>query len=305
MKKILLSALVFFGFFQELLAQQLPQYSQYLFNDYAINPAVGGSNPYFDSRINYRNQWTGVTDSPRTFILGVHGPLKSKKVGLGGSLFTDITGPTRRTGFNFSYTYHLKIADNTKLGLGLSAGLLQFAIDGSKITLRDPGDQYFANNVQSVLLPDFGFGFYLYHDKYFLGASVPQLIQNKINFFSNVNSMAKLEEHYFVSGGYKFDIGKDFQFQPSFLMKYVNPIPVQFDFSGRLIYLEKLWLGGTYRTKDAISAMIGFTHQDNMVFGYSYDFTVSGLQKYSAGTHELMIGMKFIPQSIKGTPSVQ
>lgn len=291
--KILVLMLAFL--FGKLAAQQLPQYSQYLLNDYAVNPAVAGSRPFYEAKANNRNQWVGVTDAPRTFILSVQGPFRSKNVGLGGNIYTDITGPTRRIGFNVNYAYHLKVSGAVKLSLSLSGGLMQFSIDGSKVTTRDPGDPYFSNQMQSVLTPDFGFGMYLYHDKFYVGFSAPQLTQNKISFFVNDHRLSKLEDHYFFTGGYRFNIGSDLKVEPSVLVKYVSPAPPQFDFNTRVIYQEKVWLGSSLRMKDAFSALIGYMFQDNLMIGYSYDYTLSGLRKYSSGTHELMLGMRFLP----------
>ena len=91
------------------LAQQLPHFSQYYLNDYLINPAVGGSRPYFEGKSAHRYQWEGITDAPRTYTLSVNGPTKNQKMGFGGYIFTDNVGPTRRTGFNASYAYHIKV----------------------------------------------------------------------------------------------------------------------------------------------------------------------------------------------------
>jgi type IX secretion system PorP/SprF family membrane protein len=287
-------------------AQQLPQYSQYFLNDFAINPAVAGTSGYFDVRSNHRSQWVGITDAPRTFVLSMHSPFKEKNMGMGGTVFTDITGPTRRIGANFSYAYHLRLTENTKLAMGLSAGLLQFAIDASKITVRDQGDQYFSSGVQSVIVPDFGFGLYLYNENSFFGVSAPQLTQQRLKFFRNVDTRAQLADHYFLTGGYKIDLGQEFVLQPMVMVKYMDPVPVMIDISTRVIYQEKFWVGATYRTRDAVSAMFGFVYQENMIFGYSYDHTISGLQKYSSGTHELMIGLRFgSPKSPASAPSMR
>lgn len=277
-------------------AQQLPQYSNYMVNDYAMNPAIGGSNSYFEGKSNNRYQWVGITDAPRTYILSVNGPTKNLKMGLGGLLFTDIVGPTRRTGFYLSYAYHLKVSEKIKVSLGLSGGILQFMVDGSKITLRDPSDLVISNGVQSVLLPDFGAGIYAYSTdkKWYVGASVPQILQNKIKFFDNTTtSLSKLATHFYATAGYKFNINDDFVIEPSTCLKYVKPAPLQFDLGVRGIYKEKMWIGAAFRYLDAVSAMVGFTMQENITFAYSYDFTMTNIKKYSAGTHELMIGIKF------------
>ncbi len=283
-------------------AQQLPHYSNYMVNDYAINPAVGGSNSYFEGKSNNRYQWIGITDAPRTYILSVNGPLKSLKVGLGGLLFTDIVGPTRRTGLYLSYAYHLKASENIRVSLGLNAGILQFMVDASKITLRDPSDNVISNGVQSVLIPDFGAGIYVYSKdkKWYIGASVPQIFQNKIKFFdTNTSTLSRLATHYYATAGYKFPLGEDFKIEPSTCIKYVKPAPLQFDLGLRGIYKDKYWIGGAFRYLDAVSAMVGFTMQENIMFAYSYDFTMTNIKKYSTGTHELMIGIKFHDSSKK------
>lgn len=277
-------------------AQQLPHYSNYMINDYAMNPAIGGSDSYFEGVSNNRYQWVGITDAPRTYILSVNGPTKNLKMGLGGLLFTDIVGPTRRTGLYFSYAYHLKVADKVKVSLGLSGGLLQFAVDGSKITLRDPSDLVISNGLQSVIMPDFGAGIYVYSTdkKWYVGASVPQIVQQKIKFFDNsTSSLSTLATHFYATAGYKFTITEDIKIEPSTCFKYVKPAPLQFDIGLRAIYQEKIWIGGAFRYLDAVSAMVGYTMQENITFAYSYDFTMTNIKKYSTGTHELMIGIKF------------
>src|SRR6187402_2743976 len=166
------------------LAQQLPQYSQYMLNELAINPAVAGRNEFTDMRSNVRHQWIGITDAPRTYILSVHGPIQSKNMGLGMNLFTDIVGPTRRTGLNFSYAYHLKLEDDMFLSMGVSAGILQWGIDGSKLVLREDGDQSLLNTYQTKIVPDFGAGIYFHKkDRYYVGLAVPQIYQAPIALY--------------------------------------------------------------------------------------------------------------------------
>ena len=303
MKKYVIILLIFVSVV-ELFAQQLPQYSNYMINDYVMNPAIGGTNPYFAAKSNNRYQWVGITDAPRTYILSVNGPTKSQKVGLGGLLFTDIVGPTRRTGFYFSYAYNFKIAEKVKVSFGLSGGLLQFAVDGSKITLRDPGDNVITNNYMNVLMPDFGAGVYVYSTdhKWYVGASVPQVMQSKIKFYDYSSaSLSSLATHMYATAGYKFSLNDDFKIEPSTCIKYVSPAPLQFDIGVRAIYKDKLWVGGAFRYLDAVSVMVGYILQENITFAYSYDFTTTNIRKYSSGSHELMIGIKFhkSPEKIK------
>ncbi len=283
-------ALMFCGYSY---GQQLPQYSQYLFNDYAYNPAVGGRYDYIDVKSNHRYQWVGLQDSPRTYTLSAHGPSKNKKHGFGGYLFTDHVGPTRRSGMQMSYAYHFRLTEsNIKLSLALSAGFLQWKLDGHKITLHDAGDNVIVDGVMTAAVPDAKFGLYLYHDNWFFGLSAPQLIRSKVKFRNYGYFATDLDAHYYASGGYKFDFG-DFSVEPSVLVKYASPAPVQVDAMARVIYKNNLWLGGAYRTNDAITTMIGYTYKNNILLGFSYDFTTTNLMNYSSGVYELMIGIKF------------
>jgi len=287
-------------------SQQLPHFSQYYLNDYLINPAVAGSRPYFEGKSAHRYQWEGITDAPRTYTLSVNGPTKNQKMGLGGYLFTDNVGPTRRTGANLSYAYHVRVSDKLKLGMGISAGVIQFMIDGSKITLRESDDDIITNGVQSVLLPDAGFGLYLYHEKYYLGFSAPQLLNSRVTFFKDGrNPEGTLPSHFFMSGGYKFKLAEDFVLEPSVFVKYVKPAPVQVEGTLRLIYQEKVWLAGTYRDKDAITASIGYLINNYFTVAYGFDFTTTNLRNYSNGTHELLVGVRFYQYANKkSAPSI-
>lgn len=274
-------------------AQQLPQFSQYLINDYVINPAIAGSHKYFEAKTNHRYQWVGVTDAPRTYIFSVNGPIY-KSMGVGGYVYTDITGPTRRTGGQLSYTYHFKISEKIKLGFGTSLGVLQFAIDGAKITGKEIGDLALSSGVQSVTVADATAGFHLYSDKWYFSASAPQLLRNNIQFFTEYkNNLSRLVNHYFIMGGYKYNINESITLAPSCLIKYVSPVPVQFEPTLRVIYKDQVWVAGSYRTQDAISACVGYTFQQNITFGYSYDLTMTNMKKYSSGTHEVMLGIRF------------
>ena len=275
-------------------AQQLPQYSQYILNRYLTNPASAGVDDFFVAQTNYRNQWAGIKDAPSTYILSANGPLKNQNMGIGGYLFSDVTGPTRRNGINFSYAYHVKLNDDLKLSMALNAGILQYTIDFTEITFDNENDQVRSQMPESQIFPDAGFSFYLYADNYYFGASSPQLLQNQLDFERSLKDpTGRLVNHYFITGGYKYEIDSDFDVEPSFLLKYVSPLPLQYEFSARGIYKDMAWLGLSYRKSDAIVLLAGYTLQDNITFGYAYDIIQSGIREYSTGTHEIMLSIKF------------
>ncbi len=314
MKKIIfiLSFCLLPSAFCLLYGQQLPLFSQYMLNDYFQNPAIAGSRPAFDLISANRLQWIGITDAPRTYALSMEGPIRAKNMGVGGYLFSDVTGPSRRVGFTGSYAYHIKLTEKIKISLSVSAGVMQFAVDATKLTLANMSDYVFANGYESKVVPDLGASFYLYGlpkengtGNWWLGGYAPQIFPAKLKLFETPVSTGTLVTHLYAMGGYKLFITDEFAAEPSFLVKMVNPAPLQIDGGLRIIYKNKIWIGGTYRTKDAMSAMVGYTYKDNLTFGYSYDITTSNLKNYSNGTHELMIGLRFKTPVVPVAPKAE
>ena len=275
-------------------AQQLPVYSQFFMNKYVNNPAFAGINDKYTVSSNHRYQWVGITDAPRTYTLSVNGPTKNLKNGLGAFLYTDHVGPTIRTGMQISYAYHLSINEKIKLSMSLSGGLLEWKIDGHKLNLTDQNDQALVNNVMRTLVPDAKFGFILYGGNWHFGGAAPNLLQNKITFSNATNTeLNKLEDHYLIHTGYKFNISNDILLDPYVLVRYVSPAPLQLEFGSKFVWKNTAWAGITYRTGDAASFLVGYTYKENLSFGYSYDFTTSNLNNYSTGTHEFLFSVLF------------
>lgn len=275
-------------------SQQLAHFTQFYLNEYIINPGAGGTKEYFDVKSSYRYQWVGVNDAPRTFTLSLDGPVtKKKNMGLGGYIYSDVTGPTRRTGFKLSYSYNFLITDEIKLSFGLAGGMMQFAVDGSEIQLADANDVAFGNQLTNAYTPDAAFGAYLYSDDFYVSLSIPQLIGTELRFTDTYsNSMNKLENHYYFNAGYKFHVN-DWVLEPFGQVKYIPPTDPQIDLGGRVIYNDKIWLGGTYRTEDAAAVFVGLHLVENFVFSYSYDIITSDVSDVSSGTHEVVLGLRF------------
>ncbi|MBK8615135.1 MAG: type IX secretion system membrane protein PorP/SprF [Flavobacteriales bacterium] len=277
----------------KLCAQQLPQLTQYVSQDYLYNPAVAGSRPWFELRSAHRNQWVGIQDAPRTFMLSATSPV-GKNMGLGGFMYTDNVGPTRRTGAQLSYAYHLSLTQRVRLSMSVAFGLQQFLIDGSKITFHDGGDPVMDDQLRGQVVPDATFGFLVYHDNWWVGATAPQLLHNKIYFFNeNDATLSRLENHYYGMGGYRFALGDDLKLEPSFLVKYVSPVPAKVDLTATLRYRDMVWLGASYRTNDAFAIMVGYWMKKTFQFGYSFDMTTTNLRNYNSGTHEVMLAITF------------
>jgi len=289
----------------ELSAQQLPQFTNYMLNDYVLNPALTGAKEDFEVKADYRQQWVGITDAPVTYYLSANGPILSKNMGLGGYVYNDVTGPTKRLGLSFSYAYHAKLTEKVKLSLGLSGGLLQYSIDGSQILTHDQSDPALTNLIQTTLVPDFGFGAIIRSDKYYIGFSVPQMYQNKVNFTGVTTAASSLlTRHYYVSAGYNYNVNENVKIEPSFMLNMSPPAPAQMSFNLRVTYKKQYWAGLGYRSGDAIPFMVGYTWSDFLMFAYAYDAVISGLHTYTSGSHELMVGIKFKSRAKTETPAV-
>jgi type IX secretion system PorP/SprF family membrane protein len=293
MKKNKILLLLLMAGYCGLKAQQLPIYSQYMLNNFTLNPAIAGTDGYFNVKSDDRFQWIGITDPPQTYILSMDGPITIQHIGIGGYIYTDITGPTRQTGITSSYSYHMQLTKDLNLSLGISAGILQYSIDGQAITLVQQNDQALANQFVSAIVPSFAAGAYLYSSKFYFGISAPQVvpITAKLNSFAGAED--QLVTHFYAIGGYNFDLGNNFGLDPSVELNYVNPVPPQVDMGARILYQQKYWIGGGFRTGDAAYALVGYTYLDNLTFGFSYDYPVTAINEYSIGTFELFIGLKF------------
>ena len=272
--------------------QQVQQFTQYRLSGFAFNPAFAGSDDLFNVMATHRTQWSGIDDAPRTYFLGLHAPSANRKMGFGGTIFTDVAGPTRRTGLQGAYSYPLKVNDNSKVALGVSFAITQFAIDGTQITLREQNDQALMNMMQSEIKPDASFGALWYSDRFFVGLSATQLLNNELTLFQG-DTEGRMAIHYFLTGGYRFSVSEMFDIEPFALIKYVSPLEPQADISARAIYNGNLWLGATYRTSDAAAVFAGYEIMDYLTLGYSIDFTTSELRNYSNGTHEIYLGVRF------------
>ena len=167
----------------------------------AINPAYSGTEEFPEVRANNRHQWVGVVNAARTYMLTLNGPIKSKNMGIGMAVYTDIVGPTRRTGINASYAYHLKLQEDMTLSMGLTAGILQWGIDGNKLTIREEDDPSLATVYQTTIVPDFGAGLYLRKAKqYYVGISIPQLYQAPIGLYDPNSKVSRIVTHFNING---------------------------------------------------------------------------------------------------------
>ena len=293
MKKTLILTLIIIPICSKLLGQQDPLYTQFMLNPYVINPAIAGTNNYYQIRSNHRFQWVGMKDAPITNTLSFYGPLEKQPMGVGGYIFSDVIGPTSITSVNGSYAYNYPLTDEIKISMGLTAGLMQYKIDGTKITFNDEETSTFIDGVETKFIPDAKVGVYLYSSMFHVGFAASQLINNKLNIGQDPTGLSKLKSHFYLTGGYKYFINRDWAVEPTLILKTVLPTPPQLDFNARVLYQNMVWLGVGYRTGDALSVVFGYSYEDKIYFGYSYDLGLTEISNYHTGSHEIMIGFKF------------
>jgi len=282
-------------------AQQLTFNSQYMLNQYLINPAAAGADYQLSIASSFRQQWAGFKDAPRTQMLSGN-MLIQDNMGVGAIIYNDVTGPLRNIGFQGSYSYHLQVSDNSKLALGLSLLASQHVLDGSEFVLNDEVDNTLNGAKLKSFNPDATFGMHYFGENYYVGLAIPQLIEGKYKFGDDLSHYNRQVRHYFLSGGYTFEINDDFKIQPSTLLKFVPNAPFQFDINARAFYKENMWAGISYRDKESVVAMLGMK-RDQFVIGYSYDYTLSTIKNYSTGSHELYIEFQ-IPHKARAAASL-
>lgn len=301
MKKLLLqrALLLFtiqFSFLTFISAQQDAQYSMYRFNGLYINPAYTGSHDVIHAMAIYRHQWVKMPGQPQTASVAIHSPLKKEKVALGLIYTFDKIGVTKTNSINASFAYRFIVGKkkDIRLSLGLSTGVMNYNSNLGIVKTTEPGDPNFEGNNQNRWLPEVGFGFYAYSKKFYAGISLPHLLAMRLNgktgAFETSSMVAHQYYHLLITGGYVFDLGKKVKFMPSVLMKYV-PVhaPLSFDFNITFIFIDRIWLGAGYRLNDSYNFMLAVNATKQLRIGYAYDLTVSPLNKYTTGSHEVMI----------------
>lgn len=304
-------------------AQQRPQYTQYIFNNYLLNPALSGIENYTDVKFGYRSQWAGIKNAPKTvfatanFNLGDDylwknplslaeddgNPMSKNYMqnytaspahhGVGATLVSDHTGPISRLDANLTYAYHMKLGDRLNLSTGIAAGISRININLADLQFEDPNDPAINNAIVSQVKPDLSIGVWLYGASFFVGASMQQILPQNLSFTGNsAYDQGKERGHFFITTGYRFFVEEDISAVPSVMFKYVANAPVSLDVNCKFAFKEKFWIGGSYRKDDSFSALAGVNINKLVNVTYSYDFTTSELNKVSNGSHEIVLGLQ-------------
>lgn len=306
------------------LAQQQPHYTQYIMNQYVVNPAITGIENYTDIRLSHRHQWAGFEGAPVTTYFTAHKPFgksDSKTTatsfsmegenprgksyweaytaakphhGIGVQVINDKTGPLSNSSAALTYAYHLGLTAQTSISAGFGIGINQMTLDADKLNFRSTTvdlSVYSSGELRKIR-PNVSAGLYLYSANFFAGVSAQQVIPQKVDYSNNAVTVKgnNVLPHFFATAGYRMLAGGDFNFIPSIMVKYINPLPIQIEFNGKLQYRDLAWIGASYRSSDAFATMIGIHLSNKVTMGYSYDYATSNLNNFSHGSHELLLG---------------
>jgi len=279
-------------------AQQAPLYTHYMYNTLVVNPAYAGSRDALTVTGLHRSQWVGFDGAPMTQTLTLHSPLRNEHWGLGLSLSNDKIGPTNNTSVFADVAYRMQISKKSKLAIGISAGINLFQADLNGVQLNQQGDQAFAVNIENHVAPNVGAGIYYSRERFYVGLSVPNILQNNYSKFGlseGTPSIDREQRHYFAIIGTVIPITENFAFKPTAQVKFTEGAPVQADLTAAVIIVKRLLLGGMWRSGDAVGGLIGVDITRQFHLGYSFDWSY-GLKtgSYNYGSHEIVLRYDFL-----------
>lgn len=273
-------------FFQDVHAQQDPQYTQYMYNMNVVNPAYAGSKESLSLTGLYRNQWSGIDNNPTTFTFSAHSPA-GKNVGLGLSAIRDELGPVTETNVFADFSYTLQMSSSVQLALGVKGGITFHDVGLSRLELQDPNDPFLSENINNTY-PNIGAGAFLYGDKFYVGISVPNLLKS-VHLDANGMKYGSETNHFFATAGYVFQLTDNFKLKPSVMVKTAFDAPLSYDGNLNALFYDRFELGVSYRNDDSFSGLVGFQINENIRIGYAYDHVMSDLKALGPASHEVIL----------------
>lgn len=273
-------------------AQQDSQYTNYMYNTINVNPAYAGSRGVMSIFGMHRTQWVGLDGAPVTNVASINTPINNSKFGMGISFVNDRIGPSDENAISADISYTIQTSETYKLSFGVKGTANLLNVDYTKLNRYDLTDPQFQNNIDNKFSPNIGAGIYFHSDKLYAGLSVPNFLETE-HFDDNTSATAKERMHYYLIGGYVFDLSDNIKFKPAFLTKLVTGAPLQLDLTANFMFNEKFVLGAAWRWDAAVSGLAGFQVNENWMIGYAYDAETTKLANYNSGSHEIFLRYEF------------
>lgn len=316
MKKItffILTLLITSTFLQ---AQQDAQFSQYMFNQLFLNPAVAGlDQENIEFGLIHRSQWAGYSatfddgSAPVTQVFSMSAPIRVANSGIGLHLVRDQLGPLTNLELMLSYAYHHKLQNGNVLSIGIRGGIYNQTIDFSQYRFNDAGDPLIPSaSKENQVKPDFNLGVYYNSEKYFVGASLNHLLKTEFNYGTGIN-INSLDKNLTLLGGVNFDVSPTFTIAPSAILK-TDFNTASYEVSTLFTYDEKYFLGGSLRASNSLDAAIMIlglnTLEDKSLrITYSIDFVTSGRTAKSPTSHEISLGYRLFSPPPSASPIIR
>lgn len=282
--------------------QQDPMYTQYMFNTQTINPAYVGTWQSVGFLALSRMQWVGIEGAPSTQTFSFQMPLRNKDVGIGLNVINDKIGLEQKLSVFADYSYKLKLGPVTNLRMGIKGGFSNYSHNLSSHVLYPDGvsDPLFQGEIEHNFLPNAGVGLFLDDPRYYVGISLPKVVNSKYQSNSNDLTVNGEIRHFFFIAGYVRELSEDLVFKPTILLKATIGSPIQADFSANFLLKDKVWLGAMYRTGDSYGFVAQWIFDNNLRLGYAIDFTTSNLRHHHYNTHEIMLSyeLKIVKQRV-------
>lgn len=277
-------------------AQQLPLYSQYYSNPFIYNPALTGKGEDAKAFLMHKSQWKDIPGAPVTSLLSVDGPIREKNVGVGLTLFNDVTDITERMGAYTSYSYRIKIDDDNSVMAGLAVGVLASKIDFTKVMVKDVNDPFLMRNIERKASFDANVGVAYMWRELEVGISVPQVVGQKVEYINSESSaFYQLNRHFLGSAKYTFNVveEKGMSVYPMVMARYAPGAPFQYDINAVFDWENMGWAAISYRSNYAVGMNLGVRLNNTLSAGYAYDLSIGPIGSYSGGAHEIMLSYTF------------
>ena len=295
MKKILAIVLALTAM-NALFAQQEPQFTMFMFNKLAYNPAYAGSTEAPCMTATYRNQWLGLEGAPQVQMISFQLPLMHQRIGVGGNIMRNTIGISEFYTADAAYAYRLKLGRGF-LGIGMQASVRFLQNDYRKATAIQAGDDAIPGSMQSKYVPNFGAGLYYHTEKFYVGASAPRLLQNNIDLGDEERILSREVQHFYVMGGLVIKLADQFKLSPQVLLKYVDGAPFDADASLGFIFYDRFTVGAAYRlggstvsgAGESLDFILAAQLTNQLMIAASYDYTLSDLRTQNTGSVEVAL----------------
>ncbi|HTH57751.1 MAG TPA: type IX secretion system membrane protein PorP/SprF [Cyclobacteriaceae bacterium] len=275
------------------LAQQRVQFTQYMFNGLVINPAYAGVDEKLNVTLISRDQWTGIDGAPKTQTLSAHTLLKKKQFGLGFTLVNDQVGVHREVDASVCYAYHVRVGEESYLSMGYQTGIKSLRSDYASLTTSNSTDPYLFNLVTKQLFLDMAAGVYYRNPRLQVGFSIPEMLRQKFHV-NDTLSVHLNTSNFFLFTRYRLTVNQDIAFEPSFLIKYLNGVPLSFDINANWVYRGAVTMGLSYRKNESADFLFKAQVSQQLQIGYAYDYPIkTGTAMNAGGSHELMLQYLF------------